>query len=97
MKPVVDPLPKDQIIAELTKEKLLRRTNNGDNEVYVFDYNNSPALMHEVGRIREITFRHAGGGTGISRQKQPPDTIVRIPIKIKRITNRFIALSFWLA
>jgi len=64
MKPVVDPLPKDQIIAELTKEKLLRRTNNGDNEVYVFDYNNSPALMHEVGRIREITFRHAGGGTG---------------------------------
>jgi len=64
MKPVVDPLPKDQIIAELNNGKLLRRTNNGDNEVYIFDHNNSPALMHEVGRIREITFRHAGGGTG---------------------------------
>jgi len=64
MKPIVDPLPKDQVIAELTKDKLLRLTNNGNNEVYIFDKNNSPALMHEVGRIREITFRHAGGGTG---------------------------------
>jgi len=64
MKPVVDPLPGNQILAELTKDKLLRKTNNGNNEVYVFDGNNSPALMHEVGRIREITFRYAGGGTG---------------------------------
>ncbi|MCU0362690.1 MAG: GNAT family N-acetyltransferase [Bacteroidales bacterium] len=64
MKPIVDQLPKDQIIAELTPGKLLRRTNNGNNEVYIFDNSDSPALMHEVGRIREITFRHAGGGTG---------------------------------
>jgi len=64
MKPIVDQLPKDQIIAELTKDKLLRKTNNGNNEVYIFDYHSSPALMHEVGRVREITFRHAGGGTG---------------------------------
>jgi hypothetical protein len=64
MKPIVDQLPKDRIIAELTRDKLLRNTNNGNNEVYVFDNNNSPALMHEVGRVREITFRHAGGGTG---------------------------------
>ncbi len=64
MKPVVAQLPKEQIIAELTSEKLLRKTNNGNNEVYIFDNNNSPALMQEVGRVREITFRHAGGGTG---------------------------------
>ncbi|MCE5345500.1 MAG: GNAT family N-acetyltransferase [Bacteroidales bacterium] len=64
MKPIVDQLPKDQIIAELTSDKLLRKTNNGNNEVYIFDCRNSPALMHEVGRVREITFRHAGGGTG---------------------------------
>ena len=64
MRPVVEPLPKDQVLAELTGEKLLRRTNNGNNEVYLFNNNNSPALMHEVGRIRELTFRHAGGGTG---------------------------------
>lgn len=64
MKPVVDPLPQEQVMAELTKDKLIRKTNNGNNEVYVFTGNNSPALMHEVGRVREITFRHAGGGTG---------------------------------
>jgi len=64
VKPVVAPLPKERIIAELTGDKLLRKTNNGNNEVYVFTYHNSPALMHEVGRTREITFRHAGGGTG---------------------------------
>ena len=70
MIPVVDQLPKDQIIAELTSDKLLRKTNNGNNEVYVFDNNNSPALMNEVGRVRELTFRHAGGGTG-SRTCRP--------------------------
>jgi hypothetical protein len=64
MKPIVDQLQKDQIIAELTKDKLLRKTNNGNNEVYIFEGNTSPALMHEVGRVREITFRYAGGGTG---------------------------------
>ena len=63
MKPIAEQLPIDQIIAELTKDKLLRNTNNGNNEVYIFDNNNSPVLMHEVGRVREITFRHAGGGT----------------------------------
>ena len=66
MEPVVDQLPREQIIAELTKDKLLRRTNNGNNEVYIFDNNISPVLMNEVGRVREITFRHAGGGTGHS-------------------------------
>ena len=64
MKPIVDQLPKEQILAELTKDKLLRKTNNGNNEVYIFEGNTSPALMHEVGRVREITFRYAGGGTG---------------------------------
>jgi len=64
MEPVTPQLPIDQIIAELTKERFLRKTNYGDNEVYVFDNNDSPVLMQEVGRVREITFRHAGGGTG---------------------------------
>lgn len=66
MEPVAAQLPRDQIISELTGDKFLRYTNNGNNEVYVFDNTNSPALMHEVGRVREITFRHAGGGTGKS-------------------------------
>jgi len=66
MESVVERLPLDQIMAELTKERLLRVTNNANNEVYIFDNNDSPVLMHEVGRVREMTFRHAGGGTGHS-------------------------------
>ena len=64
MKSVAAQIPKDQIIAELTTDRFVRKTNNGNNEVYIFDNNDSPILMHEVGRVREITFRHAGGGTG---------------------------------
>jgi len=79
MEPIVAQLPLDQIIAELTKERLLRRTNNGHNEVYVFDNNDSPVLMHEVGRVREITFRHAGGGTGHSIDIDSFDTAKEDP------------------
>jgi hypothetical protein len=81
MKPIVDQLPKDQIIAELTSDKLLRKTNNGNNEVYIFDNNSSPTLMHEVGRVREITFRHAGGGTGKEIDIDEFDTSKEYPQK----------------
>jgi hypothetical protein len=64
MKDIVAALPKEQIIAELTPEKMLRKTNKGGNEIYVITHHDSPALMHEIGRLREITFREAGGGTG---------------------------------
>lgn len=64
MKDIVAPLPKDQIISELTPEKMLRKTNKGGNEIYVVTHKDSPAIMHEIGRLREITFRDAGGGTG---------------------------------
>jgi len=64
MKNIVSPLPKEDIIAELTPEKFLRKTNKGGNEIFVVTYHNSPAIMHEIGRLRELTFRDAGGGTG---------------------------------
>lgn len=64
MKDIVTPLPKEKIIAELTPEKMLRKTNKGGNEIYVVTHKDSPAIMHEIGRLREITFRDAGGGTG---------------------------------
>lgn len=49
---------------ELTQERFLRKTNKADNEIYVIDAHNSPNTMREIGRLREIAFRHAGGGTG---------------------------------
>jgi len=81
MRPVVDRLPLDQIMAELTPDKLLRKTNNGNNVVYVFDNNSSPVLMQEVGRVRELTFRHAGGGTGHSIDIDDFDTSKEDPQK----------------
>ena len=64
MKEIVDALQLHEIEKELTSDKLLRKTNNANNEVYIFTSHDSPNLMHEVGRLRELTFRGAGGGTG---------------------------------
>lgn len=64
MKDIIKPLPKEEIVAELTPEKLMRKTNKGGNEIYIVTAHDSPAIMHELGRLREITFREAGGGTG---------------------------------
>ncbi len=63
-KPVIQPVPKKKILAELTEKLFVRKTNKGNNEIYDFTAHDAPALMQEVGRLREITFRLAGGGTG---------------------------------
>jgi hypothetical protein len=57
-------VPAEELTAELSRIGMLRKTNNANNEVYLFDHRSSSLLMHELGRIRELTFRHAGGGTG---------------------------------
>ncbi|QGY43384.1 GNAT family N-acetyltransferase [Maribellus comscasis] len=64
MKDIIKPLPREAIYAELTPEKLMRKTNKGGNEIYIITHHDSPSIMHEIGRLREITFRDAGGGTG---------------------------------
>lgn len=64
MNKIVKAMPVKDVIKELTPDRLLRRTNNGNNEVYIFTARESPVLMHEAGRLREATFRAAGGGTG---------------------------------
>jgi hypothetical protein len=61
---IIDPISKDLLEKELTDEKLLRRTNNADNLIYLVTAHNSPNVMREIGRLREISFRMAGGGTG---------------------------------
>ena len=64
MEPIIPPVDKDAIEKELTKERFLRHTNKGDNILYVVDAHNAPDTMREIGRLREIAFREAGGGTG---------------------------------
>ncbi len=63
-KPVIPPVPKEDLLSELTEDIFVRKTNKGNNEIYDFTAHDAPALMREVGRLREVTFRLAGGGTG---------------------------------
>ena len=64
MKDIIAPVPKEALLAELTPDKLMRKTNKGDNEIYIITYQDSPNVMLEIGRVRELTFRDAGGGMG---------------------------------
>lgn len=64
MQSIIETVDRDLIISELTPQRLLRKANKGDNEVYVVDAFNAPNTMREIGRLREIAFRDAGGGTG---------------------------------
>lgn len=61
---IIKPVPLELQLEELTPEKKLRMTNKSSNEIYIITAHDSPNLMREVGRLREITFRLAGGGTG---------------------------------
>lgn len=64
MQPIIEAVDRKLLEAELTKEKFVRKTNNGSNHIYIITHNDSPNVMREIARLREITFRAAGGGTG---------------------------------
>jgi hypothetical protein len=64
MQEIIPPVSKELLIKELDATKFVRSTNNGHNDIYVVNHHNSPQVMREIGRLREITFRAAGGGTG---------------------------------
>ena len=61
---IIAPIDRQLIKAELTQERFLRTTNKAGNEIYIINAHNSPNTMREIGRLREIAFRTAGGGTG---------------------------------
>ena len=61
---IIAPIPKEVLKAELTEDKRLRMTSKSNNEVYVITWQDSPNVVREIGRLREIAFRAAGGGTG---------------------------------
>ncbi len=62
--PIISAIDRELIKAELTQERFLRTTNKAGNEIYIVNAHNSPNTMREIGRLREIAFRTAGGGTG---------------------------------
>lgn len=61
---IVPAVDKKLLERELNSKRFVRRTNYGENEIYIITHHDSPNVMLEIGRLREITFREAGGGTG---------------------------------
>ena len=66
MEDIIAPIDKEVLKSELTQDRRLRFTNKSHNEIYVVTAHNAPNVMKEIGRLREIAFRAAGGGTGKS-------------------------------
>lgn len=64
METIISPVDKRLLVKELNEKTFLRNTNNGNNEIYLVTDSDSPNVVREIGRLREVTFRDAGGGTG---------------------------------
>ena len=74
MQDIISPINREIIKSELTPERFLRYVNNGDNEIYLVNQHNSPNIVKEIGRLREVSFRAAGGGTGLPLDIDENDT-----------------------
>lgn len=74
MEEIIAPVSKELLKSELTEDKRLRFTNKSNNEIYIVTYQDSPNTLREIGRLREIAFRAAGGGTGMTLDLDEFDT-----------------------
>ena len=74
MEQIIQPIDKQVLKAELTPERKLRRTNKSNNEIYIVTWQDSPNVLREIGRLREIAVRAAGGGTGKALDRDEFDT-----------------------
>lgn len=100
--PVIKAIEADLLKSELTKDKFIRHTNFGNNEVYIVNAHNAPNVMKEIGRLRELSFRQGGGGTGkeadidsYDTAEQPYQQLIVWNPKDREITGgyRFIILK----
>ena len=71
---IIQPIDKQLLKSELTPDRQLRMTNKSHNEIYVVTAHNAPNVLKEIGRLREIAFREAGGGSGKSMDLDDFDT-----------------------
>ena len=65
MQEIIAPIDREVLKSELTPERLLRKTNKAGNDIYIVTWQQAPNVVREIGRLREIAFRAAGGGTGL--------------------------------
>jgi hypothetical protein len=64
MKTIIASIDREILKSELTPDKFLRPTNKSGNQIFIVTAHNSPNVMLEIGRLRELSFRAGGGGTG---------------------------------
>ena len=74
MEPIIPPVSRELLKVELTPERRLRSTNKAGNEIYIVTWQQAPNVVREIGRLREIAFRAAGGGTGLALDLDEFDT-----------------------
>src|SRR5574344_2763269 len=74
MEPIIQPVNRNLLLKELDESKFIRKTRKGDNYLYEVTAHDSPMVMQEIGRLREISFRMGGGGTGKSIDLDQFDT-----------------------
>jgi hypothetical protein len=71
---IIPPIDRTLLKKELTQDRFARTTRKGENEIYIVNYHNSPNVLQEIGRLRELSFRSAGGGTKKSIDLDEYDT-----------------------
>ena len=75
MKPIIMPIERELLLAELATLDKIRDTRRGANQIFIFDAVQCPNLMREVGRLREEAFRDGGGGSGEEIDIDEGDTV----------------------
>ena len=91
---IIQPIDKELLKQELTPERQLRMTNKSNNEIYVVTAHEAPNVMKEIGRLREIAFREAGGGTGKSMDIDEFDTMPNSQVASTKMYFCFMHNSF---
>lgn len=74
MQEIIPPVDRELLKRELNENTFLRHTNYGNVEVHLINYHTQPNTMREIGRLRELSFREAGGGTGLEIDIDENDT-----------------------
>lgn len=74
MEDIIQPIAREVLMKELSTDRFVRNTRKGGNEIYIVNQHNSPNVLLEIGRLRELTFRSSGGGTGKSLDLDEFDT-----------------------
>ena len=74
MEQIINPVDTDIILRELDGH-LLRPSNKAGNFIYDITAHECPNVMREIGRLREVSYRDAGGATGKAADIDDMDTM----------------------